>query len=137
MEKKTIQRKHTPRYTSQPTPLKAIVCRNVYKTRMMTLLYKLEIYIYISCFESRNRGSFQTIESNWIPAPSFATRRINFSFFLFHRKMFRLVPDWQMRGGERNTERFPSRARGKSIIEAFFFFLDRLMDLAYREECFS
>lgn len=95
------------------------------------------IYIYISCFESRNRGSFQTVESNWIPTPSFATRRINFSFFLFHRKMFRLVPDWQMRGGERNTERFPSRARGKSIIEAFFFFLDRLMDLAYREECFS
>lgn len=102
---------------------KRLYAETVYKTRMMTLLYKLEIYIYISCFESRNRGSFQTVESNWIPTPSFATRRINFSFFLFHRKMFRLVPDWQMRGGgKKHGTTIPFSREGKIDYRGIFFF---------------
>lgn len=121
-----------------PTPLKCfwtIVCRNVYKTRTMTLLQKLDRNI--SRFESkRNRGSFQTIESNWIPLSK--VRGINFFFFIeIYVSTGSRLADARWWKKHRID---PSSREGKIDYrenEAFFFFFNYLMDLAYREECFS
>lgn len=79
-----------------------------------------------------NRGSFQTIEAGPF------SKDVELVFFYFFFFFIETRSDWFSTGRcEVVKELIPPRTRGKSIIEAFFFFFNYLMDLAYREECFS